>query len=222
LSNVELSVLLVVIEKKSDFAFDILHWIAHVTKLLVFVSRVPAADNYAKEELQKHAIWLISVLSCIPDNKDTISFIESFGVTELLFEVALDAMAQESDKVSTSARNVLLSWAFKAGRHDVDWAVLERSMYALATLALWKDEMALVVWLKAELAKRLNTQEAPEQEMRDDAARELRRHAATLDSLELESSRIHQAMCQIDQTKMQPLLQEIADLLSPNTAGEPP
>ena len=185
------------------------------------MSQAPATDDYAKEQLQNHASWLISVLSWIPDDKDAIRFIKNFGVTELLFEVALEAMAQESDEVSMRAQNVLLSWAFKAGRHDAHWGVLERSMCALATLALWKDEIALIAWLKAELESRLNTQEAPVQEMRDAAARELRRHAVTSYRPEFKLSRIHQAMRQIDQTKMQPLLQEIADLLSPDTGGEP-
>jgi hypothetical protein len=49
-----------------------------------------------------------------------------------------------------------------------------------AALALWKGETAPAEWLKTELAKRLKAENVPEQEMRDDAARDLRRTAETL------------------------------------------
>ena len=79
----------------------------------------------------------------------------------------------------------------------------------------------LVPWLKTELTKMLNTEKAPEQEIRNNAAREIRERAATLYNPGFELSQIHHAMRQIDQAKMQSLLQKIADLLSPGTAGEP-
>jgi hypothetical protein len=220
LYRTEKEVLLIAIEKRSHFTFDVIHWIAHVTKLLVFLSRAPAANDRVKQELQRHALWLIGVLSWIPDDKDTTAFVETFGVTDLLFEVALDTMVQGDDEVSKAAGDILFSWAFKAGHHAVGWSILDRSLSALATLALWQDDPAPAERLKAELAKRLNAENTPEQEMRDDAARELRRHAETLYRPKFELSRIHQAMHQIDQAKMRPLLQEIADLLSPGTVGE--
>jgi hypothetical protein len=219
--STEKELLLLAIEKKSHFTFDLLHWIAHITKLLVFISQAPAANAHIKEELQNHANWLIAVLSFIPDNKETIAFIENFSVTELLFEVATDTTRFEGDKVSQTTRNLLLSWAFKAGRHNVGWGILERAMCALATLVLWKDEITLVPWLKTELTKLLNTEKAPEQEIRDNAARKLRERSESLYNLGFELSRIHHAMYQIDHEKMRPLLQEIANLLSPGTAGEP-
>jgi hypothetical protein len=221
LFRTEKELLLLAIEKKSHFTFDLLHWVAHVTKLLVFISQAPATEAHIKEELQNHANWLIAVLSFMPDNEETIAFIETFSVTEMLFEVARDTIRFGGDKVSQTTQNLLLSWAFKAGRYNVGWAILERAMCALATLVLWKDEVTLVPWLKTELAKMLKTDKAPEQELRDNAARELRERAATLYSPGFELSQIHHAMRQIDQAKMQSLLQEIADLLSPGTAGEP-
>jgi hypothetical protein len=216
----EKALLLLAIEKKSHFTFDIIHWIAHVTKVLVCLSQAPAADDRDEEELQNHAIWLISVLSWIPDDKDTIAFIETFSVTALLFEVAQDAMTRGSDEVSETARNMLLAWAFKAGRHNVGWAILERSMCALATLALWRDG-SLVTWLKAELTKMLDTEKAPEQEIRDNAARGLRRHAETLYGAKFDLSQIHSAMRQIDQAKMRPLLQEIPICSHQTPQGSP-
>jgi hypothetical protein len=162
-----------------------------------------------------------AVCFAYPYNEATIAFIENFSVTELIFEVATDTTRFGGDKVSQTARNLLLSWAFKAGRHNVGWAILERAMCALATLVLWKDEATLVPWLKTELTDMLNTEKAPEQEIRDRAARELRERAESLYNPGFELSRIHHEMCQIDHEKMRPLLQEIANLLSPGTTGEP-
>jgi hypothetical protein len=135
-------------------------------------------------------------------------------------EIASASPAPLVDIASERLCQLIFSWAFKAGRHAVSWAILERSLSALATLALWQDDPAPAERLKAELAKRLNAENAPEQEMRDNAARELRRHAETLYRPKFESSRIHHAMHQIDQAQMRLLLQEIADLLSPGTVGE--
>src|SRR5262249_19027823 len=82
LPQTEKKVLLLAIEKKSHFTFDVIHWIAHVTKLLDVVSESPAADDHTTDELEKHASRLISVLSWIPDDKDTTSFVENLGFTE--------------------------------------------------------------------------------------------------------------------------------------------
>jgi hypothetical protein len=76
-----------------------------VTKLLVFISQAPATEAHIKEELQNHANWLIAVLSFIPDNEETIAFIETFSVTEMLFEVARDTIRFGGDKVSQTTQN---------------------------------------------------------------------------------------------------------------------
>jgi hypothetical protein len=82
LYRTEKEALLIAIEKRSHFTFDVIHWIAHVTKLLVFLSRAPAANDRVKQELPRHALWLIGVLSWIPNDKDTTAFVETFGVTD--------------------------------------------------------------------------------------------------------------------------------------------
>jgi hypothetical protein len=166
-----------------------------MTKLLVAASEAPATPDYTKDELQKHANWLISVLSWIPDDKDTVNFIENFAFTEILFEAALDALSSESHEIAASTRNLLISWAFKGGQHETGWAILEKSLLALATLVLWKEELGLVPWLKAEVTKRLVGKDVPS------AARDLRRQAATMNRREFELSRIKHALDQIDPAK---------------------
>ena len=71
-------------------------------------------------------------------------------------------------------------------------------MLALVTLVLWKEELQLVPWLKAGIAKRLNGEVAPEQETPDRAARDLRRQAVSLRRSEFEMNRVRHAMNQIE------------------------
>lgn len=215
LPQTQKKLLLLAIEKKSQFTFDVIHWIVHVTKLLDSVADAPAADRHTTNELEKDAIWLISVLSWIPDDTETVRFVENVGFTELLFEAGLDAISRGSYDVADTVRTILISWAFKGGRHETSQAILERSLLALAALVLWKDKLGLVPWLKAELAKRLAKHDAPDQEIRDRAAQGLRQHAAAIHGREFELSRINHAITQIDPAKLRPLLNEVADLLYP-------
>jgi hypothetical protein len=221
LYRTEKTLLLLAVEKKSHFTFDSLHWIAHVTKLLVALARAPIVDDHARGALEKNASWLISVISWIPEDKETTGFVESFSMIELLFEAALDALERECSLVLNSARDLLIGWAFKAGRHETGWGTLGQAMIALVTLALWKENLELIPWLKAETTKRLSGVDAPEQELRDRAARELRQQAASLRHREFEMNRVRHAMNQIEPAKVRTLLTEIADILSPSTAAEP-
>jgi hypothetical protein len=157
----------------------------------------------------------MSVLSWIPDDRDTARFVENLGFTEILFEAGLNAMSRHSYDLAAAARGLLISWAFKGGRHETSQAILERSLLALATLTLWNEELGLVPWLKHELVERLAAQEAPNRDVRDRVAQRLRQRAVRIRTREFELSRIDHAMTQIDAAKLRPLLDEIADLLSP-------
>ena len=219
LYQTEKEILLVAIQKRSHFTFDIVHWIAHITKLLLAVSNAPACKDYTRDELRKSALWLISVLSWVPDEKEATAFLENFQMTEILFEVAIDAHNRGCNEVSAQVRTLLLSWTFNAGRHEIGWAILERGCYGLATLELIqeKDGSALLAAISDHLAKT----NAPNQAIRDRAAREIRECAETLYRDGHRSSRIERSMNQVDATNLRPLLWEIANRLSPGTANEP-
>jgi hypothetical protein len=210
---------LLAIEKKSHFTFDSLHWIQHLTKLLSAVARAPAADEYTREKLEENAVWLISVISWIPEDRETTRFVESFSMTELLLETALDAVERDSIPVLKRAGDILIEWAFKAGRYNTGWGTLGSAMIALVTLALWKEELQLVPWLKAGIVKRLK-EVVLEQETLDRAAHDLRKKAASLRPRKYELNRVQHAMNQLEPAKVRTLLTEIADVLSPSTAGE--
>jgi hypothetical protein len=219
LYQTEKEIFLAAIEKRSPFTFDIVHWIAHITKLFLAVSNVAACDEYTRDELRKSALWLISVLSWVPDEKEAIGFVENYGMTETLFEVAIDAHNRGCDEVVVKVRDLLFSWAFKAGKHETGWGILERACCGLATLDLMRKQDGS--WLTAAISERLAKGSAPDQALRDRAAREIRERAATLHHEQYSLSRIEYAMRHTDQDKLRSLLGEIANRLSPGTADEP-
>ena len=219
LYETEKEILLAAIQKRSYFTFDIIHWIAHITKLLLAVSNAPACEAHTRDDLRKHALWLIAVLSWVPDDREVINFVENFRMTEIVFEAAHDAYNRGCNEVAAEARDLLLSWAFKAGKYETGWAILERACYGLAALDLLqkKDGSSLIVAISERLAK----EGALGQAIRDRAAREIRRQAATLRDNRYTLSRIEHAMGQVDPDKLRELLKEISDLLSPGSAQEP-
>jgi len=219
LYQTEKEILLAAIQKRSHFTFDIIHWIAHITKLLLAVSNVSACEDHTRDKLRESALWLISVLSLIPDDKEVAAFVENYSMTEILFDAAVDAHNRDCDEVASQVRDLLLSWMFKAGKYEIGWAILERACYGLATLELiqGKDGSTLLV----AISDRLASPNAPDQTIRDRAAREIRERAATLYRDGHWSSGIERSMSQVDATKLGPLLGEIANRLSPGTANEP-
>ena len=215
----EKKLFLLALEKRSGFTFDIIQWIAHITKLLLAVSNASACSKHDRNRLRRSALWLISVLSWAPDEKESIDVLENYGMTETLFDSAVDARNRECDDVANQVRSLLMSWAFKAGKYETGWGILERSLYGLVTLDLKRgiDGVALL----AELSDRLAKENAPSQSIRDRTARELREQAATHYRRPYPLLNIEYEMGQVDQEKLRELLLEIANRLSPGTVGEP-
>ncbi|MDC7787342.1 hypothetical protein PQJ75_13655 [Rhodoplanes sp. TEM] len=220
ISETEREVLLRAIEKRSHFAFDIIHRITAITKILITASNAAACNNYYKSELQCSAVRLVSVLSWIPTEKETVSFVETFRMTEIFFEAAADAHRLGCTEVFACSQRMLLSWMFKAGQHQTPWSILQRSLCGLAVLALLADDPGAVDKLKAEISSQLMAGGLPDKEARDRAAKDVRNRAANLDRPGHWSSNIAFAMSQVDSKTLRPLLNEIASLISPDTEGQ--
>jgi hypothetical protein len=71
----EKEILLLSIEERSHFTFDMLHWIDDVSELLIALSTSSACSR-EEDDLQRHAVWLLSVLSWVPRDKETVFFRE--------------------------------------------------------------------------------------------------------------------------------------------------
>ena len=214
LYQTEKELLLEAVKAKSHFAFDMIQWITGVTEILMAVSNSPACDRHSQEELLKHARWIIAIFTWIPDDKDTVTFVENFQMTETLFEAAVNARNFGCDEIARDIGEILLSWTFKGGRYQTGWGILERGLCCLAVLALMGqgDELAE---LRSEISARLSGGTAPEQEIRNRAAKEILQRAKSLYRQGHLSSRIEMAIAQSDHEKLGHLMQEIAGVLSP-------
>lgn len=219
LYQTEKELLLEAVKAKSHFAFDMIHWITGVTEILLAVSNAPACDHHSQEELQKHARWLIATLTWIPDDKESVTFVENFQMTETLFEAAIDARNRGCDEIAKEIGESILSWTFKGGKYQTGWGILEKGLCGLAALAVSAGDEE-TSQLRVAVAARLVGESAPGQEIRDRTAREIRERAANLYREGHRSSHIDMAIGQSDHAKLRPLLEEIACALSPQIAHE--
>ena len=153
--------LLEAIARRSQFTFDMIYWISQTTALLLAASNTAACTDHDRDELRTHAQGLVWVLSWVPDDIDTVQFIESFRMTETIFEVALDAHRRELPEIATDIMGLLVWWMFSGGQYQSGWAILEHSTYGAAVLALLAEAAGGVDNLKAEIVKRLADGELP-------------------------------------------------------------
>jgi hypothetical protein len=216
----EKGLLLHAIEKRSHFTFDMIHWITSVTEMLIVLSNTAACGERTRDKLRKHAGGLIAVLTWVPEDEETASFLENFQMTETLFEAAVDARQRGCAELADDVGKLLLSWMFKAGQYQTGWAILQRAVYGAATLALFADDDGVAERLKADIAARIEGGGLPDKVVRDRAAVEIRGRAARLHGEGHWASAIEQGMAQVDRRKLQPLLEEVADQISPETKGQ--
>ncbi len=217
LFRTEKELLLAAVEKRSFLALDLIAWIGHVTQVLVVAANAPAASDHNKEQLLKHAAWLICVLDWLPDDKEAVTYLENFHVTEQLFEAAMWARARGAEDVAEGARDSLVHWAFKAGQHQTGWASLETALKALALMAAWEEGSDWPAWLLNEVKARLAKNTIPE-ERRERAARDLRREARSHGRGDFAISALDQALGRVHRGRFETLMTGLADLLAPPDA----
>lgn len=207
---------LLAIGKRSNFVFDLVLWVVAVTKQLLAVASARACEDRQAESLRKHALWLVSIFSWVPDEQEAISFVENIRLTENLFEVALYAHQRNCNEVATAVSKLLLDWGFKSGKYQIGWATLERSFYGSTTLVILRGEDAEA--FITSVLERLSQGDAPSTEIRIRTARDIR------DRLRTPHGRAHSLiedqMAQVDQEALRDLLNGIACALDAIEANQ--
>lgn len=214
--------LLLAIEKRSGFTFDVIHWIASMTEILLALSNADVCDDHSRDELRKDALWLIYVIDWIPGDEETVKYVETYQITTVLFESAMDPHSRDCPDMPLKIQKLISNWAFKAGKYQTGWATLEQSIYALVTLALTTGGQQNFNIFKQQIEARFSQDTAISQEIRDKAARDIRRTAASLNrhhGFETRSVKYH--MSQLDHDTLRNCLVEVANILSPGTVDEP-
>lgn len=208
----EKEVLLQAIEKRSQLTFDLVHWIVHITKLLLAVSCSDVCDDHHRDKLRRSAHWLIYVLSWIPDDEETIKYIETYRIADNIFESTVDAHTRGCDAAAHEIRDLLLSWTRKVGKYQTGWASLEKACCGLACLNLileLSDEKLLT-----DIDTYISKKDAPNFDIRSKAASDLREEAEQYRT-GYGHGDIDMAMARVDQSRLKVLLHGIADHLCP-------
>ena len=207
-------VLLQAIWARSHFTIHMFQWIQGITELLLATSNARACDHHSQLELRNHARRLIATLSLIPEDEETVKWVESYQVTETLFRAAIDGRRHGRDEHAEAVGRDLLAWAFKGGRYIAGYGVLKVGLCGCAALALTGHAGATDA-LKNHIVRYLGRDRAPEAEVLAQAADGIRRQAAELGGPNYATSAIEDKMSEIDDRTLAPLLREIADMLSP-------
>lgn len=213
LRQTEKRLLLAAIAAKSSIVFDLIRWIAGVAQLLLFVSNAPACDDRTREQLRKYATSLFATLDWIPDDRESVTFVESSQLTDLMFKTALDAQKRGCNECAKNMGSVLLSWSFKGGRYQTGWGILEWGLCGCLLLALTEDSGGVSA-LKSEIRSRAAGVAAPERKVLQTTARNLLERASNTHGHGHWSSSIEQALSEVDHKELAPLLREVAGILS--------
>lgn len=116
------------LQNKSSFSYDLIHWLEHVVKCLLFLSQSIHTCDYDKGELLKSANWLSNIFSWVPNDDDAVRCAESDNLTDNLFSIILEAHKLGISQTLTELKPLLLSWGKKAsvkgrGRQTLELAV---------------------------------------------------------------------------------------------------
>ena len=156
---------------------------------------------------------LISVLSWIPGDKETIAYAETFRIAEILVEAAIDAHGRDCDDVAMAIYELLVDWAFKAGRYQTGWGSLHTALLGIG--ALCGLEVVPEAKVLADVDKEVLRTDAPELEVRFRANQDLLETAAALPRFSHTFSHIDAAIDSVEPQRMSALLRSIAAHLCP-------
>ena len=218
LRSTEKELLVTAVTARSQFTLEMIHWITGITDILLSVSNAPACNDHIRKEIRRHAHLLIATLTWIPDDQETIEFVECFQLTEAMFKAAIAAHIRGCNEIANEIAKYLLSWTFKGGRFATRRRILETGLCACAVLAL-KGGEAQVAALTTSIKSRVSGETALALEIRDGAARWIRERA---DRLKTQAERtspfaaIDLELIRENPESICPLLHEVADILCPH------
>lgn len=208
--------LLFALQKRSSFTFDVISWAFGISELLNALSNAPACTRHLKDDLRKHAMWLVSTLSWLPDDRESVIFAENYTFTESLFEAAMGGLQRDCLEYYESCRRLLMAWASKGGKHETGGAILEHAIKGLVALAMSEGTAAAATALKTQLRQMFNSNEAASPKLRARAAASLTRSANDFRRYDAMHSPIEYALAQLDRTAVRTLMLEIVEILAPD------
>ncbi len=194
---------------KSSLTFDVIHWVTHVTKLLLAIANSPACDANTANDLRKHALWLVSTLSFVPDDKEIIGYLESYGMTEVVFEASLDSANKNCVDIEAETQKLFQDWIFKSSKYKSGRQILGLGLLGIATLAVIVGKEGGV---KIEIEKQLAKADFLSAKCRADAKTLISKFVGSGGDRR-SHSKIERCAAKLDLQKLGPVLDEITNIL---------
>jgi hypothetical protein len=209
--------LLLSVEKQSIFTLTLIQFVHSVTEALLAMASADCCRDHERDELRKHALWLVLVFSWLPTEPDPALHVHNLSFTEHLLQIARAARQWGGDDVLEEVRKRLLKWSIAVSLHQ--WDALENGIYALATIAIAQGEGEPDRLLR-DLQASVNEAWVGK-DTRNHVARELRTKAENLHERQYEINAIERALTSVDREPIKALLRNAANILSPDTRDEP-
>lgn len=203
--------LLLAIQKRSHLTSHLLEWIVNITKLLISFSDLDACDDKSGEKLETNALWLISILSHIPDEKDSLTFVVPFHIEDKLFDVAEYSHSIGNNEFTQEVNKLLLDWAFKAGKFDKGYGTFEQAIYGLVTMDVLMGNDGEE--LKSNIQEKLKQTGQPNSLIRSRTSCDIREKLNPNFYYSYPFELIEMKMQEIDKTSTNERLNSIADIL---------
>lgn len=206
--------LLKAIQKRTYFAFDLVHWILKISECLVAISNAPHCSERSKQGLRKHARWLLSVISWIPDEKEDIEFLQSIHLHEDLFKTAMLMEQLNAPDIAYETIDMLIAWTFKVTKHINSSMTITQTVIGIAIyLQSHKNEENFNI-IKSTLKKKIEAQNI-DPEILKCASRQIVKETQYPSENTYPIDPIGIALKNTDKSKLNVILIELAEILSP-------
>ncbi len=212
-------ILILAVEKRSKFTFDILHWVGDIVEVLLAAASAPVSEKYFGTELEKLAKNWVLTLSWIPDDAESIDCASAWSATSVMFEIAGAARKWNSDEVYEAAQRNLLRWALRPGRRANAWHDVEEAMLAAVAVALKSPDDPDGVAFVMRLKKALQAEHLPPAELLDGAAQGLMRGIDDYDKDHLQTKGWDHILKAVEPERRRQLLTDVANFLQEAAQG---
>ena len=209
----EKEILLTAIRVGSHFTCDMIHWIGDMTKGLLALSNARACDFRTKSELQKHASALMATLTWVPHDKESVRLVENYRLTEVLFETGMDARDRGCTEIAREIADILLSWAFNAGKSSVGSQAFEDGLSGYVVLLFDAKDFGSRKLL-TEIDRRIRDDSKLDDDLLRNTATRLRARVRRIPRNGYSLSMIDRAMSMGDHQGRTEAFDEVADMLT--------
>lgn len=204
---------------KSLLAVGISHSVVQVTRVLIGLADADVTTDHTKEELLRHADWLICALSWVPDTDEAVQFAETCSLTSSLSDFALEVANSEHDSIRETAVDLVLGWAFKSARRGSRLHSPAKCIATIAAMLTIQNLQTVPDRIRTSVARRAA-------ELTQDQRQEIQRHVQ-LDYINRRPERfgidrLGYVLAQVDRPRFLALTRQILDEIVPAHQGQQP